>query len=825
MMLRSPDTEGSLDNICYTVAVGRGHHVARAAVVTESLDGLYKCLCKILELNFEFDSESGIDSSGWYGYGSCKKSNMHGNEPWAISPEYEYDLDEKAQYAVEKYRDFWDIYEPDLLQQLAELYIYGASVPWELLYKDVKYRRLSLPIYPFKKNRCWLSLPKSNIGKSRSVNWKEQRYFCINWRQNPINLNRSHREGPIIILTDGAEFGSMAKNLFSQDGSDTIVVRYARNPKTSDEIDGSEVSFSRLFSRYDASENLKIIHLWTLQQENIDIESTSQLEESQYRGAYSLFNIARAVSRADICGSIQLDIVSRLVSPVRNGDILNPQNATMYGMGKGVRREFSNIRCKFIDIDYSTSPNEIVEELLSETEEYACAYRNGQRYVEEFSHMVLDEADKLSISIRENGVYIITGGYGGLGLEMAHLLAKSGVRRIALVGRTELPARSAWEGIVSSGNVSRMTGKLTKLLDIERLGTNLVFCKADISDEESLSALIHKMKVDYEKINGVIHCAGVAITKEISDCEFSELQNAFAPKVYGTWLLDKYTKNEDMDFFIMFSSIATVFEAIGQAGYIAANSYLDSFGYAKKSGKGVYQTINWATWKETGMAFDNNFTFDTIFKAITTEQALRGFVAATSSGAGRVIIGEINFEGKLINKMKQFGLGLANNILLELDSISNVTSRPAKAGHAVGLEKLIISGREDRNYSENEKLISKICQEVLGYEEINIHENFFEMGADSILVKQISMEIQKYFTEISVTDIFEYSTISKLAGYLDKIALTRMEADNRQGIAEAAKSEEKLDRYLSDMLDALAKDELSINEALDDIDKLLMVNV
>lgn len=817
--IESPSPGFSLDNVCYTAAVGRDHHTVRAAVVAESLCCLADGINKILALGFTIDHDFHRDSADWYGYGIHRR-------PDAIefgSAEYAFDLDEKAKVISEKYGDSWDTSKPELLMQLAELYLFGASVPWELLYGDRKYQKLRLPVYLFKKNRCWLTLPELKVANLRTIDWEDQRYFSLKWYPMQIKINRLNQKSPVIILTDEAEFGRMANRLFSN--SDIMVVKYSTTLETTDAINGSEESFYQLFSKYKDLENLRIIHLWSLKQNDAKIEDVQQLVESQQRGAYSLFNMTRAIVRAGIRGYVNLYIVSRLVNPVKDGDILNPHNATMYGMGKGIRRENPNIKCKFIDIDNGTSSGEIVEELTSESEEYACAYRNGIRYIEKFVPMVLDEPGEHAMTMRDDGVYIITGGYGGLGLEMAHLLAKSGSRNIALVGRSGLPVRDTWDDIISLGKDRRIAGKLAKLLEIEKSGVNLIYCIADVSDEKSLSALIYELKAKYKNINGIIHGAGIAATKEISNCEFSELQDIFAPKVFGTWLLDKLTKDENMDFFIMFSSIATVFEAIGQAGYIAANSYLDSYSFAGKGKKGIYKTFNWTTWKETGMAFELNFTFDTMFKAITTEQALCGFRTAISSGIGRVVIGEINFDGKIVDKMKHYGLSLADSILHQIDSKRCNTGYPAKASVVLGPEKLVLTGREGRDFSENEKLISEVCQEVLGYEEININENFFEMGADSILIKQICLKLQKYFSGIEVTDIFEHSTISKLAVYLEHNTLSQKEADKIREIADVTKSEEKMDRYLLDMLDALKKDEISMDEALDDIDKLLLVNV
>ena len=157
------------------------------------------------------------------------------------------------------------------------------------------------------------------------------------------------------------------------------------------------------------------------------------------------------------------------------------------------------------------------------------------------------------------------------------------------------------------GQYNNERGKVKKILlpncgikDVEKAGANVEYLCGDVADEKGMKEIFAYIKDKYKTINGVVHSAGVGCEGFLLGKEERVFNNVFDPKVKGTWLIDKLTENEPLDFFVMFSSTASIFSEPGQGDYAAANSFLDSYtAYRNKLGKRTV-TISWTAWRDIG---------------------------------------------------------------------------------------------------------------------------------------------------------------------------------------------------------------------------------
>ena len=188
---------------------------------------------------------------------------------------------------------------------------------------------------------------------------------------------------------------------------------------------------------------------------------------------------------------------------------------------------------------------------------------------------------------------MITGGLGGLGFIFARYLAGQVRAKLVLAGRSDLSARGQ-----------------ERITELESLGSEAVYIKADIAQREQAQELIAKARQRFGRIHGVIHSAGVIRDALLSKKTPQDMEQVLAPKVYGTLYLDEATCDEQLDFFVLFSSLAAVTGNMGQADYAYANSFMDSFAILreglrvrhKRFGKSL--SINWPLWQEGGMRMD-----------------------------------------------------------------------------------------------------------------------------------------------------------------------------------------------------------------------------
>ena len=270
-------------------------------------------------------------------------------------------------------------------------------------------------------------------------------------------------------------------------------------------------------------------------------------------------------------------------------------------MGKALQRE-TQMRIATIDMDAFTSVPVILNEILSQNGSayYPVAYRHEQRRVEEFRALDYDKKEDRNFQIRDGGVYVITGGAGGIGLAFAEYLSKQACVIIVLIGRSKLPDRSVWESIQSDENNSGYN-KIQSIKSIEKNGSQVIHYSMDVSDYSQMEAAFQDIRGKFGKLTAIIHSAGLPSDRLLKDESIEMFDSIINPKITGTLNIDLLTQSDDLDFLLLCSSVATVFPLVGQSAYVAANSYLDAFAFQrnKLGGKNTV-AINWVAWKETG---------------------------------------------------------------------------------------------------------------------------------------------------------------------------------------------------------------------------------
>ncbi|PRA46425.1 SDR family NAD(P)-dependent oxidoreductase, partial [Paenibacillus sp. MYb67] len=192
-----------------------------------------------------------------------------------------------------------------------------------------------------------------------------------------------------------------------------------------------------------------------------------------------------------------------------------------------------------------------------------------------------------------DGVYVITGGLGGLGLMVGRQLAEQGRITLALVGRSSLGEKES-----------------AKISELKSLGADVHYFQADLNHSEQMSHVIQQIRTSLGVIRGIVHCAGITRDQFILQKTKENISEVLGPKVHGLWYLDEYTRDEPLDFFILFSSLSAVLGNRGQADYACGNAFMDRFAERRqqqvvagqRSGRTI--SINWPLWANGGMSID-----------------------------------------------------------------------------------------------------------------------------------------------------------------------------------------------------------------------------
>lgn len=659
---------------------------------------------------------------------------------------------------------------------------------------------------------------KSKLGLDASSAYKNL-YFKTNW----ILENRKYElqediKGCAVIFKDKKGISLEIEEKLKGYGWSTISVDmagvYSKTGEDNYTVGAEQEDYYNLFRDIQGRGITHIFHMATITGEG-EPESLEALGNSLNSGLYSLFHLSRAVLASGIKNTLSMVFVTEYANDINGeGILVKAENAAVFGLGKVLHNEYSNMKFKGIDIDGETPMDIVYNELLDMNGEASVALRKGMRYVEELGNMELDEVSDREFRVQENGVYLITGGAGGIGLEIAKFLATKNRVNLVLVGRSQLPPRNEWD-INSDGQGTHKLQKGIKAIrEIEQLGSKVEYFSGDVSSKIDMEKVFAHIKNTYKKINGVIHSAGIAGDGFIIRKDENSFKEVISPKIQGTWILHNLTKSEELDFFVLFSSNNTLAGMPGQGDYTAANCYLDSFTYYRNSLGKETITINWPAWKETGMAFEHGVATDGFMKPITTTEALSAFEKVLGKSIKRVVIGELNYSGSLYGYgAAELGIRLSDEIKQKIKNAGNSNTSQVKHKD-IQIDSVKLKGKSKGEYTQTEKSIASIWKEVLGYDEFNINDSFFEIGGDSIMITRVHNFIEeKYPGKVQVGDLFAYPTISKIASFISEDT-----ASSKQEESKPDDVDKDIETDILALFEEVEKGNLSIDKAAEVIE-------
>jgi NAD(P)-dependent dehydrogenase (short-subunit alcohol dehydrogenase family) len=394
-----------------------------------------------------------------------------------------------------------------------------------------------------------------------------------------------------------------------------------------------------------------IIHLWSLDIAPPEATTTVSLEEAQMFGCTSALYLTQALAQFKWPASPRMWLVTQGAQAVgdQNGAVAFAQTP-LWGFGRTLMTEFSEFWGGLIDLDpnmaVSTAAHSLMQEIKSPGGEDQLAFRREQRYVARLVHKRRFSSSLKSVQLKTDGSYLITGGLGGLGLQVARWLVDNGAKHLILMGRTRLPARSEWDQQDAN---SRTGQRIAAIQALESLGAIVHLASVDVADEAQLRAFLEQFEQDgWPPIRGVVHAAGIMQYQSMLEHQANELAAIFQPKVRGGWLLHSLLKEAPIDFFVLFSSASAVLSSPLIGSYAAANAFLDGLAHYRLSQGLAALSLNWGLWAEVGMGAD----FDKGDRAesagglglITPEQGLKAFDRLLQQNSAQVAVMPIDWE-------------------------------------------------------------------------------------------------------------------------------------------------------------------------------------
>nr|AVI26424.1 polyketide synthase [Candidatus Entotheonella serta] len=604
------------------------------------------------------------------------------------------------------------------VEPLAQLWEQGASVDWHAFYPDGRCRRLAgLPTYPFA--REYFGAPQDEEGQygeakqapsedcegtiARSST--ETLIACPYWKEKSVaGATESFAYSRHLVLLCGMEHISSAK-LQAQ-------------------IPGVECVHLSSVNRFHRSTHVETIY---------------QDEFTQ------VFEMIQDVLASKTRGNILIQCV---VPQQPN----QPCLSAISGMLKTAQLENPKVSGQLIEVLADETEVSLLNKIHENgrcPEDKQIRYDQGQRVVQAWQELVVsDRACKTPW--REGGVYLITGGAGGLGLMVAEEIASQTQRStLILSGRSSLSPEE-----VASFSYG-----------LQALGARVEYQPADISNPYDVDTLIQRISKAYGSLHGILHCAGIVRDNFVINKTSAEFQAVLAPKVVGVVHVDAASKDLNLDFFVLFSSIAGAMGNAGQADYATANAFMDAFATYRNDlvriGQRHGQTlsINWPLWRAGGMqvtAHQEAAMRQSVgLEMLDTARGMQALVKGLASGQSQILVAAGH-------------LPTLRGWLFQEPSAPSTSDQPLANVHRVRRQPSLASVDKQRLYEETLVQLKGLLGTVfrLSPNRIKMHDAFERYGIDSVMIVQLNQEMEAVFPELSKTVFFEYQTSHELVAYL-----------------------------------------------------------
>jgi amino acid adenylation domain-containing protein len=527
---------------------------------------------------------------------------------------------------------------------------------------------------------------------------------------------------------------------------------------------------------------LRVFHLWQHVAERREPSRIEDLEKAQVSGAFSILRLTRAFTRVNRLLP-ELNVVSCRTQRVSTSDVAAFERTPTMGLIQTLAREPGPwARVRHIDADFEASREQaerILRESAAPDHEREVAYRRGRRYVRRLELRAPQLAN--AAPFIPGGRYLVSGGLGGIGLEVTRYLVEQFDARLLIIGQSELVPGSE---------------KHSALQELRDRGADVVYRAIDVCDLLGLRACLREAEDSWRaNLDGVIHLAAVAAERLLIDEVPETWMRTLRPKLSGAWTLSQLLQPGGL--FLAFSSINSYFGGSGFGAYSAANRALEAFCDSLRSREIRAFCYAWSQWEGAGLSRVSPYSAATKaagFSAVSRELGVESLVAALRSKEQFLLIGldpgnariraevesadcrweepDLVYSGSLSPNWQppvvrdRFGTPIRY-------SLRQMSSLPRTQDGSIDREALAgASGEPNAAEIETatltERTVASIWREVLGIKRLGLDDNFFELGGHSLLATQVISRLKSTFgVTIPVHVLFDAPTVTGVAEWLD----------------------------------------------------------
>jgi acyl transferase domain-containing protein len=618
-----------------------------------------------------------------------------------------------------------------LQDALGQLWLAGVEPDWAAVHSDERRRRVPLPTYPFERQSYWL-IPGSarpaaaSTARAGKLPDPADWFHIPSWKLAPLPWEEQDPSGRWLLVLDSAGVGARLAERLRAAGCAVDTVH-----------PGDEAALAAALAERPAH----VVHLACLTPEGRELAPA----EARELGFHLPLSLARELGQRS--EGTALHIVANGLCRVERRDPLHPEKALLLGPLRVIPQELEQIACRAIDVDPADLDEGLIErlcdDLCARDGEPLVAWRGDRRWAASFEPVRLPASEGAPPLLRERGVYLITGGLGGIGLALASHLARTVRARLALVGRSGAPPQAE-----------------ETLREIEAAGSEVLVLRADVADEVQMCDAVTRIRARFGRLDGVFHAAGVPGGGLLSMREREAAEAVLAPKVTGARVLASVLGDDPPVFLVLFSSINAVIGGVGQVDYCAANAVLGAL--AERRGALRTIAIDWCEWE-----------WDAWTSSWLQDPALREELKRQRLAYG------LRFAEGMEVLFRVLASGLSHVVVSTRSLPAVLAERHSLGALLAGLEQVPAAARGEHDRpalttayvapeSAAERRLAAIWQSVLGVRQIGIHDDFFQLGGHSLLGLQLLSRMRRQLgVELPLRALFEAPTVAGIAAVLE----------------------------------------------------------
>ncbi|MGC1506552.1 MAG: beta-ketoacyl synthase N-terminal-like domain-containing protein [Sulfitobacter sp.] len=527
---------------------------------------------------------------------------------------------------------------------IGRLWACGLNADWSQIWGEAKRNRLILPTYQFQRARYFiepghtaLAPPVAPLTRSDSIeDWGSVPAWRPRFADTDMDVATDLGDLPLTWLMFADDTGRAAPAVQRLRASGHIVVNvragdaFAQVDETTYTLAAEQgrQGYDQLITALKERDMLpdRIGHFWLTDDHLPPRAGSSLFDRNLEQGFWSLTWLAQALCEAGLEKPLHLSVFTAGAAQVRAEAVPHPEEALIAGPVGVFAREMPDVTCAQIDIEprakvtvpskgWFAKPVEtqiddglterLLEELLATPANTVAALRGDKRFEQSYRAITLPAAE--APAFRDRGTYLITGGFGGIGLTLAADILGAHKATVVLLSRDPLPERQAWDGYLKThGTTERTARRMHAVMRLEELakptGSTIEVVQGDVANLAQMRRVTQDLTTRHGGLTGVIHAAGTLDDAPLLAKSDASIEAVLSPKVQGLRVLDQLLPDGTLELMVLFSSTSTATRSAGQTDYVAANAWLNAFAAARRGAKTKVIAINWGIWSDVGMA-------------------------------------------------------------------------------------------------------------------------------------------------------------------------------------------------------------------------------